>query len=213
MLHKTLYIFLLIIFFNQANAQKGKTFVLKNDTIHPDFKKCDVLSSKIGYRNYGKIYISKNYRIIDSIHLKKGNYLLLVLSPITQDFDDTLHCKIDIKRIFLLLKCTRNVNKIQYISDDLILNTFDSQSEPYIKGIKAYQNGFELSFCVGSKIRCDLNLYFKSLNQNFYLEKVRTNYYTTDLRKTKNQTLYFNSNKYHELNNIRTLRLLKFPDW
>lgn len=161
---------------------------------------------------YKGIYISKKYRIIDSVPLPhtKGTEVL-VLSPINlEDFGVAFPCYLQTRRVLMVYG-----DSVRYITDNVVLNRYEFLDDPYQYGetLKETANGFTLFFTAGLRIKCDITLNFALKTDKIYLEGYRTFYYDNGSHRRKDRNFKFKPERSHELDRIKTLSLLNFPRW
>lgn len=213
---KKLIMFLFLLIGKNTFSQINPSFIIRHDSLLVSSKSCPQLINNTFYR-YKKIWISTKYKIIDSLELRNTKKLkVLILSPINQEGASyRFPCRLVVKRILLIYNENVTHNFLEYITDMLILNQYDFPSDPYLYGesIKSFNKGFSLSFSAGSKVKCDLTLFFVQKNGKFYLFKYTADYYSTGLPHSKDQTFHLIIDENHELNRIKTLKLFDFPDW
>ncbi|OGS72030.1 MAG: hypothetical protein A3F91_03685 [Flavobacteria bacterium RIFCSPLOWO2_12_FULL_35_11] len=212
------FIFLLCLKIQVIGQNSQNTFSIIQDGIIPKLKNCDTSNSLVNeYYSYLGIKFSKYYIILDSlkIDINKDGFLdrFLVIAPITQIYSpDTLPCDQQTgKKLAVVLLAQQNKYTISYVNENLILNDYEFQSEPYC-GIKSCNHGFILCFFIGSIIKCEYNFYFKIKNGNLYLYKRKYDCYVTDLSSNAKQTKKHPFSKETNLSSINTRNFIDIPD-
>ncbi|HTB30647.1 MAG TPA: hypothetical protein VK808_01390 [Bacteroidia bacterium] len=161
------------------------TYSLEGNTLQPNLKFPQSNSSPFKqYFNYRGIKISKYYEMLDSLAID-SKHRVLILSTIVQQGDYSSSIPIsEGKRLLVILRNTGGKWTIDYVNENVILNTDYSQSEPY-QGIKRDSAGFSLKYFIGSVNKCTFIFHFKLEDDNFYLNKYLTDCYKIDLSSDK----------------------------
>jgi hypothetical protein len=211
---------LCFFFFGYTTGKGQSTFQeykVIHDTLRVIVPECEGDSLINMYYDMLGIKISNYYRPIDSLDMNINNDgvldRILILSPVTQGILDTLTCEEKPKKRLLitLISSGSKGHHLEIINDNVILNTFDFQGNPY-QGIKKITNGFRLSFEFGSIIFCEFKFDFVCKKGEFLLQK--SSYYcfnkgNPDLYKIKSNT--YKSKKYF-LKNIDINQFIDIPD-
>jgi hypothetical protein len=207
---------LCILFNGLVVAQKESTFIFSHDMLKFDEKNCRQLGKDSFYR-YRRLLISTKYKLVDSIGVgKTSRTKILVLSPLNQEeFGYTVPCYLLIRRILMVYDDSAGDDPVSYITDKVILNRYDWQSDPYLYGqsIKRTDSGFSLAFSAGSKIKCDLEMFFVVRANRIYLDRNTTFYYSNAGPRTKSRAIRLGIKPGTELSDIETMKLFDFPDW
>ena len=219
---KTIYVFIFLLCFKlQSISQNSpQTYSIINDSIIPKLKSCNnVATSNIinEYYNYWGITFSKYYIILDSIKIdidKDGaDDRFLVISPITQIYSpDTLNCDHQTgKKLAIILLANKGKYKINYVNENIILNDYEYQSEPYC-GIKPNRHGFAICFFIGSIIKCKYWFSFRIKNGDIYLIKRKYDCYVTDLSNNAKQIKNYKLTEDNNLEKINIRNFIEIPD-
>ena len=197
-------------------SQGGGTFKFGRDTLRINGRNCSDLKRDSFYR-YKRLYISSRYKLIDSVELGKAKGVkVLVFSPLNQEeFEYTFPCYLLIRRILMIYNDYAKSDPVSYLTDNVVLNRYDWQSDPYLYGetLKRTDSGFSLSFTAGSKIKCDLNLYFAVKQKRIYLNEYDAMYYSNASPRAKENEYKLPISSKYELDKLKTKHLFKFPNW
>ena len=193
-------------------------YELKNDTLRVIVKECKDNRLFNNYYDIHGIKVANYYQIIDSltIFLNKDNISdkVIVLSPVSQENQDTLPCELKPKkRVLLVFVSTsgRNSYRIDFLNENVILNTYDYQYNPF-RGMKRTKNGFRILFEFGSIINCMYEFDFVCKKAEIMLQR-RTyqcfNKGNPDLSEKKTEN--FNGQKY-KLRNLNLNEFIHIPN-
>jgi hypothetical protein len=194
----------------------SQTFSYDENLLKETALDCNDSTNINKYFEFFGVKISKFYKIIDYATFEniQNNkfYKLVILSPYEQE-ETIVRSDCDIfktKRLLLILENNKdNKYSIFDVIENIILNTFDSQSEPYRRGMLIEKNSFTLRFYFGSKIRCYLNLKFTIYNSKFYLTQMYSDCYDIhDLSNSKKKTINFKKRDKFEISRINIHNLI-----
>lgn len=204
---------IITVFFSFFSYEiRGQTYVINSDTIKFSIAECEGRDNVKNYTNFNGLHFSNFYTIIDStkinINADSINDYILILSPLAQEYGkDTLPCDVEKgKRLFVVLLSKGNRYKIDFVTENLIPNVYEYQSDPFTK-LKKVNNVIKLTLFTGSIIKCKYYYDIKAIKGELYLMKSGYECYKTDLSESeKRNFIYHSCNKV----NLRTINIHDF---
>ncbi|XZF15427.1 hypothetical protein ACTHGU_04760 [Chitinophagaceae bacterium MMS25-I14] len=197
----------LLLFTLYAAICIGKTlkpvsYRYRNDTLYSMLGLC--AKEKEVNKAFFKIYgtsISSDYDVLDSLKIDINNDsikdLIVIFSPKIQQLRiEKSPCyfqKYD-RRLLAIFLSNKNGFVLKCINENLILNRFEYQNEPFIK-MEHISNGILLKYYIGSSLKCDYNFYFNVHNNNLFFVKKEYNCYLINLSEREKKNINILSRK------------------
>jgi hypothetical protein len=188
-----LFLFTLHVTFGNSQSKLNKTFSVNGDTIFSALRKCNFIEKPIFHKVLTLNIDNSYYTVIDSVISDlnsdgKKDYIYVLSTYYQENLIQINECikKNDSRLIIFFLSSSTSYNVIY--NDNLILNNFEYQSEPF-NGISILKNNVVIKFYVGTRFRYWYRFTFKANKKNeIYLIKKEFDKYDIHL---SNKNKYF----------------------
>ncbi|WP_118973652.1 hypothetical protein [Taibaiella koreensis] len=214
-----LFAFLNACYAQHATNQKieGKSFLFEKDRLSSKRHLCKQDKNPT-FLNFKGIQFSSSYVLIDSLNvdLNKDGIAdwIVILSPRIQELDqykDACYKTVFNTRLLMAIISEKGSYHVSAINENLILNRFEYQSEPYRK-IEKEVDGFVIRFYIGSVIRCNYDFHFTANKGGPFLSKTSYDCYRRDLSRSAQSSLNFKNANTTSLSKINIRPFIRIPN-